>query len=86
MERGADLHFCEFRGGASGDFLDAELAQLGFEVEELFFEVFFALAPELAGFDLGSGLPLSLAKNLITEVLSTHTILFVVSGVRRNWI
>jgi len=29
------------------------LAQFSLKVEELFFEVFFALAPELAGFDLG---------------------------------
>ena len=48
------LHFCEFRSSTSSDLLDAKLTEFGLEVEQLFFEVFFALAPELASFDLGS--------------------------------
>ena len=53
---GVDAHLVKFRGRAACDFLGAELTELGLEVDELFFEVVFAFAPELAGADFGGGL------------------------------
>ena len=58
----------EFGRRTSGDLLGAELTELGFQVLELFFEVVFALAPELAGADLWSGLHASLAMSQHREI------------------
>lgn len=55
-ERRKSVHFRELRGVAAGDFLYAKLPEFRLEVDELFFEIIFALAPELAGFDLGGRL------------------------------
>ena len=34
---GNDIHLCEFGGGTACNLLGAKLAQLGFQVDELFF-------------------------------------------------
>ena len=49
------LHSGEFARGAAGDLLDPEAAEFGFQLVELFLQVVFVLAPELAGLDLGAG-------------------------------
>ena len=52
--KGEHAHPVEFGRRTSGDLLGAELTELGFEVLELLLQIVFALAPELAGADLGS--------------------------------
>jgi len=46
------VDFGEFRGSSAGNLLHAQLSQLGLQLIELFLEVVFALAPELAGLHL----------------------------------
>ena len=46
-----NVHSSQFRRGTAGNFLDAELTQLGLELVELFLQVVLVLPPELAGLD-----------------------------------
>ena len=52
--KGGYAHPVEFGRRTPSDLLGAELTKLGFEVLELLLQIVFALAPELAGADLGS--------------------------------
>ena len=47
------IHFSEFRGGSSGDFLHSQLAELRLQLVELLLEVVAVLVPQLAGLDFG---------------------------------
>lgn len=50
-----NVHSRQLGSSTAGDLLHAQLAQLGFELVELFLQIVLILAPELAGLDFGVG-------------------------------